>query len=113
MKSRIFITTLILASVFHLFGIPTANKVSAQDGYSAEGNSGAAILGVFDGCIQYGKDFTQDVCADAEGALAKANAAIKADPNDADAYNARGVANAYLGNNKDALTDFNQAIKLD
>jgi tetratricopeptide (TPR) repeat protein len=50
---------------------------------------------------------------DVDRAIADFDAAIKLNPNFAEAYNARGVARGDKAKFDDAIADFNQAIKLD
>ncbi|MFZ4728522.1 MAG: tetratricopeptide repeat protein [Pseudanabaena sp.] len=50
---------------------------------------------------------------DKKGAIADYNEAIRLNPNDANAYNKRGIVKSDLGDKQGAINDFNEAIRLD
>src|SRR3954449_7700281 len=54
-----------------------------------------------------------DTAQGASGSIASLTETIRANPNDAQAYNARGLLLAQGGKSEEALTDLNKAISLD
>jgi len=67
---------------------------------SLSGVSSVAHAGAHDDCVRVG------------GTISTCNAAIKANPRDAEAYNARGLFHSMEGKHELALQDFTKAIEL-